>query len=38
MTKLANQRYDVCIHGAGIVGRTLALLLAKDGLRVALVY
>lgn len=37
MTKLANQHYDVCIHGAGIVGRTLALLLAKDGLRVALV-
>ena len=37
MTKLANQCYDVCIHGAGIVGRTLALLLAKDGLRVALV-
>jgi ubiquinone biosynthesis UbiH/UbiF/VisC/COQ6 family hydroxylase len=36
MTKLANQHYDVCIHGAGIVGRTLALLLAKDGLRVAL--
>lgn len=37
MTKLANQRFDVCIHGAGIVGRTLALMLAKDGLRVALV-
>ena len=29
--------YDVCIRGAGIVGRTLALLLARDRLRVALV-
>ena len=28
---------DVCIRGAGIVGRTLALLLARDRLRVALV-
>lgn len=28
---------DVCIRGAGIVGRTLALLLARQGLRVALV-
>lgn len=28
---------DVCIRGAGIVGRTLALLLARAGLRVALV-
>lgn len=28
---------DVCIRGAGIVGRTLALLLARDGLRVGLV-
>ncbi|HMS27165.1 MAG TPA: FAD-dependent monooxygenase [Burkholderiaceae bacterium] len=37
MTKKVNQQYDVCIHGAGIVGRTLALLLAKDGFRVALV-
>jgi 2-polyprenyl-6-methoxyphenol hydroxylase-like FAD-dependent oxidoreductase len=27
---------DVCIRGAGIVGRTLALLLARDGLRVGL--
>ena len=29
--------YDVCIRGAGIVGRTLALLLARDRLRVGLV-
>lgn len=28
---------DVCIRGAGIVGRTLALLLARQGLHVALV-
>ena len=31
------QPYDVCIRGSGIVGRTLALLLARDRLRVALV-
>jgi 2-polyprenyl-6-methoxyphenol hydroxylase-like FAD-dependent oxidoreductase len=31
------QAYDVCIRGAGIVGRTLALLLARERLRVALV-
>ncbi len=29
--------FDVCIRGAGIVGRTLALLLARDRLHVALV-
>ncbi len=29
---------DVCIRGAGIVGRTLALLLAQDRLRVGLVH
>jgi ubiquinone biosynthesis UbiH/UbiF/VisC/COQ6 family hydroxylase len=29
--------YDICIQGAGIVGRTLALLLARERLRVALV-
>ncbi|HMN22504.1 MAG TPA: FAD-dependent monooxygenase [Ottowia sp.] len=29
--------YDICIRGAGIVGRTLALLLARERLRVALV-
>jgi 2-polyprenyl-6-methoxyphenol hydroxylase-like FAD-dependent oxidoreductase len=28
---------DICIRGAGIVGRTLALLLAREGLNVALV-
>ena len=31
------QPFDICIRGAGIVGRTLALLLAQAGLRVALV-
>jgi 2-polyprenyl-6-methoxyphenol hydroxylase-like FAD-dependent oxidoreductase len=31
------QTFDICIRGAGIVGRTLALLLARDRLRVALV-
>lgn len=31
------QTFDVCIRGAGIVGRTLALLLAGERLRVALV-
>jgi len=36
MTQSSTLAYDVCIQGAGIVGRTLALLLAKDGLRVAL--
>ena len=30
-------RFDVCIRGGGIVGRTLALLLAKERLKVALV-
>lgn len=30
------QRFDVCIRGAGIVGSTLALLLAQQRLRVAL--
>ena len=29
--------HDICIRGAGIVGRTLALLLARERLRVALV-
>ena len=32
-----SQHYDICIQGAGIVGRTLALLLARERLRVALV-
>lgn len=31
------QTFDVCIRGAGVVGHTLALLLARDRLRVALV-
>lgn len=31
------QRFDVCIRGGGIVGSTLALLLAQQRLRVALV-
>ncbi|MBV8617686.1 MAG: FAD-dependent monooxygenase [Curvibacter sp.] len=31
------QAYDLCIRGAGVVGQTLALLLAKERLRVALV-
>ena len=29
--------HDLCIRGAGIVGRTLALLAARERLRVALV-
>ncbi len=31
------QAFDICIRGGGIVGRTLALLLARDRLRVGLV-
>ncbi|MBU1815709.1 MAG: FAD-dependent monooxygenase, partial [Gammaproteobacteria bacterium] len=31
------QNFDICIRGAGIVGKTLALLLARDRLKVALV-
>lgn len=31
------QAYDVCIRGAGIVGQALALLLARERLRIALV-
>ncbi|ADV01365.1 ubiquinone biosynthesis protein UbiH [Alicycliphilus denitrificans] len=31
------QTFDVCIRGAGVVGRTLALLLARERMRVALV-
>ena len=31
------QNFDVCIRGAGVVGHTLALLLAREKLRVALV-
>jgi len=32
-----SRRFDVCIRGAGIVGRTLALLLGQERLRVGLV-
>ena len=32
-----SQQFDVCIRGAGVVGRTLALLLARERLRIALV-
>lgn len=32
-----SQHFDVCIRGGGVVGRTLALLLARERLRVALV-
>lgn len=32
-----SQVFDICIRGGGIVGRTLALLLARDRLRVGLV-
>lgn len=31
------RRFDVCIRGAGVVGQTLALLLARERLKVALV-
>jgi len=31
------QTFDICIRGAGVVGRTLALLLARERLKVALV-
>ncbi|MDZ4124864.1 MAG: ubiquinone biosynthesis protein UbiH, partial [Hydrogenophaga sp.] len=31
------RRFDVAVQGAGVVGQTLALLLARDRLRVALV-
>ena len=31
------QAFDICIRGAGVVGRAAALLLARAGLRVALV-
>ena len=34
---LMSQHFDVCIRGGGVVGRTLALLLAREKLRVALV-
>src|SRR4051812_2460174 len=31
------KRFDVCVQGAGIVGQSLALCLARQGLQVALV-
>ena len=31
------QSFDICVRGAGIVGQTLALLLAREKFRVALV-
>src|SRR6476646_1754698 len=34
---IVSMALDVCIRGAGVVGRTLALLLARDRLRVGLV-
>ncbi|HEX7384440.1 MAG TPA: FAD-dependent oxidoreductase, partial [Burkholderiaceae bacterium] len=30
------ERYDVCVQGGGIVGRSLALALSRHGLAVAL--
>lgn len=33
----APRRFDVCVRGAGVVGQTLALLLARERLKVALV-
>ena len=33
----SSTQFDVCIRGAGIVGRSLSLILASQGLRVALV-
>jgi ubiquinone biosynthesis UbiH/UbiF/VisC/COQ6 family hydroxylase len=36
MTQTASS-FDICIHGAGFVGRTLALLLARAGFKVALI-
>ena len=37
MSSPNTQHYDICIQGSGIVARTLALLLAKERFRVALV-
>lgn len=34
---MMNTQFDICIRGAGMVGKTLALLLARERLRVALV-
>ena len=37
MVKLPSKTFDICIRGSGITGRVLALLLARERLRVALV-
>ncbi|MEN9539237.1 MAG: hypothetical protein RLZZ126_1472 [Pseudomonadota bacterium] len=37
MAKALQPSFDVCVRGAGVVGRVLALLLARASLRVALV-
>jgi ubiquinone biosynthesis UbiH/UbiF/VisC/COQ6 family hydroxylase len=37
MSSPKSQHHDICIQGSGIVARTLALLLARDRFRVALV-
>ncbi len=37
MASFSDARFDVCIRGGGIVGRALALLLAKERIKVALV-
>ena len=37
LMSLSSTQFDVCIRGSGIVGRSLALMLASQGLRVALV-
>ena len=37
MSTSTSQHYDICIQGSGIVARTLALLLARERFRVALV-
>lgn len=37
MSATPTQHYDICIQGSGIVARTLALMLAKERFRVALI-
>ena len=37
MPAMKKAQFDICIRGAGMVGKTLALLLARERLRVALV-
>ena len=38
MATTSSSSFDVCIRGSGIVGRSLALMLAADRLRVALIH